>query len=488
MGERQAAEERRSVTALPLVVDLDHTLCRSDTLHEALLAEIAHRPLSLVPLIAALPQGKTAFKRRLAALSIAEPDTLVYNEVVLDAIRAARAEGREVHLVSASHERQVEAVARHLGLFDGWHGTGEAGGPNLAGEAKARWLVGRFGAGGFDYVGDHATDVPVWAEACRAITVDASDVVRAAAERVAPQAEHLGHPRRPLGPYLKAMRPHQWLKNTLVFLPALAAHDPGALVPALVAFVAFSLVASSVYLINDLLDLPADRAHARKRLRPLASGAVPIAHGVGMAGLLIAVAGTLALAATPPLFALVLAGYFALTLAYSLVLKRRLVIDVVTLAGLYTSRILAGGAATAIALSPWLLALSMFIFLALAVVKRQGEMMDLAGRGASSAKGRAYAVDDLPVLRAMSLASGYCAVLVTTLYIEEAAKDVLYPNPALLWVVPPILLYWISYIVMATHRGRMTDDPIIFAVFDWPSRICGVLVALALVAASGVLG
>jgi 4-hydroxybenzoate polyprenyltransferase len=161
---------------------------------------------------------------------------------------------------------------------------------------------------------------------------------------------------------------------------------------------------------------------------------------------------------------------------------------VVVLAGLYTTRILAGGAATAIVLSPWLLALSMFIFLSLAVIKRQGEMVDLAGRGVSSASGRAYTVDDLPMLRSMALASGYCAVLVAAFYVNEAGNGTLYPRASFLWAVPPILLYWISYVSMATHRGRMHDDPIIFAVFDWQSRVCGVLVALALVAASGLLG
>ena len=467
--------------ARPLVVDMDGTLTRSDTLHEAMLLFAARHPARLPALLPALRAGKAAFKRRLADATLAETASLPLNETVLELLRRARSEGRRTLLVSAADQRQVEAMAARVGLFDEAHGTGGAGeaGPNLSGAAKARFLVERFGRGGFDYVGDSREDLAVWSEAREAITVGAAPALRAAAERANPRARHLAP--RPegldaLAPYLRALRPHQWLKNVLVFLPVLAAHDPGALGTALAAFVAFSLTASSVYLINDLLDLSADRAHATKRARPFASGALPVSRGLLLAPLLALAALAVALAFAPPLVLGVLALYYALTFAYSLVLKRKLIVDVWTLAGLYTLRILGGAAATATALSPWMLAFSMFLFLSLAAVKRQAELGRLAGSGKGGAGGRAYRADDLPVLREIALAAGYAAVLVFALYINSPKVVELYSRPELLWLVCPLLLYWVSWMVMVTHRGRMTDDPMVFAM---KSRISLTVVAMA---------
>ena len=269
------------------------------------------------------------------------------------------------------------------------------------------------------------------------------------------------------------MRPHQWLKNLLVFLPMLAAHqfDGGTIFAALLAFISFSLVASSVYVLNDLLDLAADRAHPRKRLRPFAAGTIPIAHGTFMAAGLLGLGALIALLVGGN-FLLLMVAYYVLTTAYSLALKRRLVIDICVLAGLYTMRILAGGAATDLPLSVWLLAFSVFIFLSLAAVKRQAELIDAANRGQLEASGRGYQVDDLPIISMIAIGAGYVSVLVMTLYVNSPAVLELYSVPEALWGVCAILLYWVTRMVMKTHRGEMNDDPVVFSVTDRTSQIC----------------
>jgi 4-hydroxybenzoate polyprenyltransferase/phosphoserine phosphatase len=459
-----------------LAVDLDGTLSRTDTLHEALLGAVVAAPQALPGIVAALGQGKPAFKRRLAEVVTVPAESLPLNDEVMELLRLARAEGRPTVLVTASDEAQARAVAEATRLFDEIIATGgtDAAGRNLSGAAKAAALTERFGAGGYDYVGNSAVDVPVWRTARRALTVGAGPRLRRAAEAANADVVHLDPP-APSGvtarAYLRAMRPHQWAKNLLVFLPMLAAHDLTVFPAAVAAFVAFCLTASSVYLVNDLLDLSADRAHPRKRTRPFAAGEIPIARGAALALLLIVLAVAVALIGTKPLFLLPLASYYFATCAYSFWLKRKLVIDIMALGGLYTMRIIGGAVATGIVLSPWMMGFSMFFFLALAAVKRQAELMDAEAMGEGSAPGRAYEASDLPVIRGIALSSAHAAVLVLALYISSPDVLEYYSDPALLWVLCPIVLYWTVRMVMVTHRGRMTDDPIVFAATDWRSRL-----------------
>lgn len=493
---------------------MDGTLSRTDTLHEAIFAFISAHPMRAPLLFRWLGEGKAGFKRRLADMCLADADTLPLNDDVVDLVTEARQAGRRTALVSAADHRQVQALADRLGLFDEVHGTGggsgtpaeastdtpsntpsntpghsgaDASGPNLGGVAKADFLVARYGEKGFDYAGDARVDLPVWAKARRAITVGASPALRAEVERVQDDTQHLSTPATGmarLAPYFKALRPHQWLKNILIFMPILAAHDADQIGAAIAAFIAFSLTASSVYLINDLLDLAADRAHPRKCRRPFASAEIPLNHGLFLAPLLILGAVVISLIFTPLIFLAVLAVYYAATFAYSLVLKRKLIIDVWTLGGLYTIRILAGGAATGVPLSPWILAFSMFLFLSLAAVKRQAELTDQIRQGKEQTAGRAYMTDDLPILRSIALSAGYASIVVFAVYINSPKVAALYSLPELLWVVCPLLLYWISRMVMVTHRGKMTDDPIIFAVRDRTSAVIVALSALAILLAS----
>ena len=351
---------------------------------------------------------------------------------------------------------------------------------NLAGQAKADALVRAFGAKGFDYVGDSVADLPVWAAAREAIAVGPTAKLRAALARLRPDATVIEVPRPTVRTVGRALRLHQWAKNLLVFLPALAAHRTGfADLATLVAvFVAFGLSASAIYLVNDLLDLASDRDHSRKRLRPLASGALPIRHGVALAPLLLAGGLSLATAASPAVAA-VLGGYVVLTFAYSLWLKRQPIVDVMTLAGLYTVRVVAGAAALSVVLSPWMIAFTVFLFLSLALIKRLTEIRSRMSEGRGDPAGRGYRIEDAPVVLMLAAASGYASVVVLALYIDSAAMHRLWDHAAGLWAAAGLLLFWISRMILIAQRGEMHDDPIVFAAQDAVSRATAGLILIA---------
>lgn len=454
-----------------LVVDLDGTLLRSDMLYESFWSALGRDWKAPLASAAALARGRASLKRHLAGAADVQATTLPYEPAVIAFVEEWRGAGGRTALVTASDQAFAEAIAGHLGIFDEAHGSD--GTRNLKGEHKAHFLENRFGPAGFAYMGDHPADVPAWKRAAQAITVNAPSALRRKAEQACRHVQHIETAPRSPAAYLRVLRPHQWLKNALVFLPMLTAHriDGPTLLASLLAFVCFSLIASSVYVLNDLLDLASDRAHPRKRNRPFASGQVPLAHGTWLAAGLVAL-GTAVGAAIGPHFLVVMAAYFLLTSAYSLHLKRRIVVDICVLAGLYTARIVAGGVATGIPLSVWLLAFSVFFFLSLAAVKRQAELIDSAERGQLTASGRGYHVDDLPIISMIAISAGYVSVLVMTLYVNSPAVLPLYRHPEALWGVCVVLLYWISRTVMVAHRGEMHDDPVVFAAKDRVSHLC----------------
>jgi 4-hydroxybenzoate polyprenyltransferase/phosphoserine phosphatase len=466
----------------PLVVDLDGTLVRSDLLIESGFAEIGRNPASVVAIVRALKAGKAALKHHLADAERFDPATLPYDDEVLARIHQARAEGRPVYLASASNERLVEAVAEHLGLFTGAFGSDET--VNLAGPKKAARLVAAFGEAGFDYIGNDAADLAVWARAARAITVRARPGVVRRLVRVAPDCEHLPCTRPTWRTWAKLIRVHQWAKNALVFLALLASHtfEWHAAGQALLAAVAFSLCASSVYLLNDLVDLQDDRSHWSKRRRPLASGAIPLMHGVvAMPFLLAASLGVAALVSMP--FLAVLLGYFALTTAYSFVLKRKMLVDVVTLGALYSMRVLGGAVAIDVVASKWLLGFCMCIFMSLALIKRYVELAARHDAKMPDPSNRDYRTSDLPVVLALAAAAGFNAVTVFALYISSDGTNQLYSRPEILWLVCPVLIYWIGRALMLAHRREMDDDPVVFALKDRIS-LASVGAAAALVLAA----
>lgn len=467
---------------IPLVVDLDGTLIRSDLLIESFFCLFAVKPLTLLHFPVWLAKGKAALKARIADHAVLDLHLLPMNEDLLAFIRAERERGRKVYLASASDRRYVQALADHLGLFDGVFGSD--GATNLSGAEKARVLSAAFGEGGFDYAGNAQADMAVWEKARHAILVDAPPRLAAQARRRCPDLVEMAPPSTGwtgrLAAHARALRVHQWLKNLLVFLPILADHAwaPAVLGNGVVAFLAFCLCASSVYLLNDLIDLPNDRVHPTKRHRPFASGALPLSHGLVLIPLMLA--GAVGLSALlPPAFLGVLAVYYGTTLLYSLVLKRRIVADVVALAGLYTLRVIAGAVATGITVSEWLLAFSIFLFLCLALVKRYSELVERRREDQARPAGRGYLTDDLPILGALAGASGFVSILVMALYINSPEVDLLYSRPDLLWGICLLLLYWISRILMLAHRGLVHDDPVVFAAKDPTS--------LAVVAAGGLL-
>jgi len=465
-----------------LAVDLDGTLLRSDMLFESFWSAFSGRWSTPFAAAQSLAGGRANLKQTLSNLANVDVTGLPYNDAVISHIQQWRDDGGTAVLVTATDSKLAEAIAAHLGIFDEVHGSD--GKRNLKGAAKAAFLEERYGHQGFTYMGDCDVDLPVWSKAGSAVAVTSSASLKRKLQQLHDTAHFIDHPAPKPISYLKALRPHQWSKNMLIFLPMFAAQqfDTATIIRSVIAFVAFSLIASSVYVLNDLLDLSPDRAHPRKRNRPFASGAVPIAHGTWLAaGCLIA--GFAASFALGWPFVIAIAAYYVLTLAYSLDIKRRLVIDICTLATLYMMRIIAGGAATDIPLSVWLLAFALFFFFSLAAVKRQAELIDAATTGKLKAHGRGYQVPDVAIVSQMATGSGLVAVLVMALYVNSPTVVELYPNPPALWGICVILLYWISRMVMITHRGHMHDDPIVFAAKDPNSLVCAVLIGVCALAA-----
>lgn len=469
------------MTQVPVCVDLDGTLIRSDLLVESFFAMLKARPLSVFLLPLWLLRGRAHLKEQIARRAELDVSVLPYDLRVLEWVQKQREEGRSLWLCTASHRSYAERVAGHLGLFERVLATET--GRNLSGRAKRERLCEELGEGGFDYVGNAPVDLHIWSHARRAIVVDESGRLADQAARLTEVEQVFTVARPSLRIYARALRLHQWLKNVLLFVPLVAAHqlgDGSQVGAAMVAFLAFGFCASSVYLLNDLLDLPADRHHPRKCHRPLASGALPLLHGALLVPVLL-VAGLLLASLLPPTFFAVLLAYLIMTLGYSLYLKRVVMLDVVVLAGLYTIRILAGAAAIGGGYSSWLLAFSMFLFLSLALVKRYAELREMLRRGREEAKGRGYQVRDLALLQSLGAASGYLAVLVLALYIDSAASHALYRRPEVIWLLCPLMLFWVSRMWLKTHRDEMHDDPVVFALEDRVS-LCVLALGAAVVA------
>ncbi len=464
----------------PLVVDLDGTLIKTDLLLESVCSLLRQEPLALFALPIWLLKGRAHLKREIAQRVQLDPALLPYRTELLDYLRAEHDKGRSIILATASDERFATQVADHLKLFD--MVLASDGITNLAAERKRARLVAQFGEKSFDYVGDEFRDLAVWSSARKAIVVSPNPRLKQAAVKVSQFERAFAEPGASVADYLRALRPQQWVKNILVFVPLFAAHlftEPILLVRTVIAFVAFCCCASSGYLVNDLCDLPADRHHPAKRLRPFASGELPLAYGFAMAPVL-AVFGCLLAGLLSGLSLGIVVLYFIVAAAYSLFLKKEVLLDVFMLASLYTLRIIEGGLAAAVPLSVWLLAFSMFLFLSLAFIKRYAELVIMRSVDGDQAKARSYELSDAEFLVSDGTASAYAAVLVLSLYIGSGAVKVLYSTHEVLWLVCPLLLYWIRYLWLVAHRGRMYHDPLIFAVRDRTSRI---LILLMLAAA-----
>ncbi|WP_294541047.1 UbiA family prenyltransferase [uncultured Rhodoblastus sp.] len=454
---------------VPLVVDLDGTLIKSDLLVESGFAHLGADLSQAFLLFSALRSGgKARLKAEIANAIEIDAAHLPYDARVIELIEQARAEDRPVFLASASNERYVRAVAEHLGLFDGWYGSTAIA--NLTSKSKTDLLVRAFGVKGFDYIGNDSADLPVWSAARNCIAITSSASVRRKLSVIDGDALVMDRRTGGMAAWMKLLRPHQWAKNALVFVPLLTAHlfNFWSILFSVAAFIAFSAAASSVYIINDLVDIEADRKHPSKKWRPLAAGTVPIFPAI-MVALLLAFCALAAGLVIGTSFFVVLAAYLIFTTAYSFFLKRKMMIDIIVLALLYTIRVIGGAEAISVEISEWLLAFSMFIFTSLALIKRYIELATRIDAGLPELSNRNYRKGDLDIVAMLAAAAGFNAVTVFALFVSSDTVRQTYRHPQGLWLVCPLLMYWIGRALMMAHRRLMHHDPIIFALKDWNS-------------------
>lgn len=455
----------------PLCVDLDGTLVKSDTLFDGICQFVRRHPLQAWRLPLWLIAGKASLKIEVARRTTLDAARLPYNAVLLRYLQAQRGEGRKLYLTTGADGALAERVAAHLGIFEGVLAT-EAG-SNLTSTRKLARLKERFGQ--FDYIGNSTADLPLLSHSREAMLANPSFglITRLRMRHISVARTFLD--RKPFPrTLLKAIRLHQWSKNILLLLPLLLSHRITArsIGEVVAAFFCFSFMASANYMVNDLLDVESDRRHPTKRFRPFASGDLSVALGMGITFALAACSLAI-LPLLPPAFAVWLGLYIVATGSYSFYLKRIAVVDVLLLSGLYTLRMLAGGAATGTEISQWLASFSSLLFLSLAMVKRFSELENLRERGAVATHGRGYLVSDLEQIRSFGTASAYAAVVVFMLYIARPDVTQLYRHAGRLWFMVPMLLYWLTRVWLLASRGELHEDPVIFAIRDKMSLLVG---------------
>jgi 4-hydroxybenzoate polyprenyltransferase len=463
---------------IPLVVDLDGTLVRTDTLWESFFAAWAANVWLPVTTFFLLFRGRAALKRELSARAFDSRltiETLPINEAVLARVRDARVQGRMTVLATAADESVANAVAERLDAFD--HVYASDGASNLKGIKKTEKLIAEFGEKGFDYIGDSRADAPVWRAAREAFTV--SSVQPKGVVKI----EDMSESKSAFASWAKLLRVRHWIKNVLVFVALFAAHrfsEVDAWQHALLTFIAFCAVCSGIYVFNDLFDLSADRTHPSKRLRPLAAGRIPLPAALVVA--IAALAGGLALAFVAGLWVgTTIFVYCVINGIYTLFAKRISVLDVSILAMLYTLRIVAGAVAIDAPLSPWLFAFSVFAFLSLALLKRAIDLNRLAAD--EPLAGRGYTGRDATFVNVFGAGASIAAVLVLALYIAAPQAAALYRNSVPLWFALAVVLYWLMRIWQRAMRGAMDDDPVLFATKDATSWLCVALIAACFVSA-----
>lgn len=487
MREQLEAEQFDQTVAergLPLVVDMDGTFLKVDTLYESFALAIFSQPVKAVAALRKIPAGIAAFKSTLARIAVPDAETLPVREDLLGFIREEHAAGRRVHLATAADRRIAERIVSEYAFFDSFDASDDS--VNLKGERKAGRLAERF-PGGYAYVGDGTVDLPVWSAAKAALIIDRGEGLPGRVEQLGTPIERIfTEHRQPFAAWWKALRPHQWAKNALVFIPLALGWtqvDGGDILSTVLAAVLLCAIASLTYCVNDIADLAADRRHWSKRKRPFAAGRLPVRDGMAAAALgipLLLIAGTLISVGV----GLGLLAYVAITLAYSFGLKRVPILDTFVIAALFTLRLLIGTEAASLAPSPWLLTFSMFFFFSLAIAKRHTEILRAAEKATGKIGGRGYHVEDREVTLAFGIASALASILIMVNYLmdEVFTRDV-YASPVFLWAVPAVIFLWISRVWLLSHRGLMTDDPVIFALKDRLSLGLGVIVLLSFVLA-----
>ncbi len=469
---------------LPIVVDLDGTLVLTDTLFETLVKIFHKLPSEMLNLPFWLARGKANLKKNLSEKIALNPETLPYNKELLEWLKKNKALGHQLILCTAADKKIANTIADYIKLFD--EVIASDGLTNMGGANKRDELVRRYGERGFIYAGNAKPDIEVWRSSAQAVVVNGTDELAKRASELTEVIQIIPSEAITFNSWFRVLRIHQYLKNLLLFVPLIAAHQinqPESLRLLMLAFVSFSLCASSVYIVNDLIDLESDRLHPNKHRRPFSSGLIPITYGLILAPILLIVSFVLAGFMESHFFKC-LSIYFILSSAYSLRLKRYALIDCFMLAALYTLRVVAGAIVIDVPLSFWLIAFSVFFFLSLAFVKRYAEMSTQISHGKENLHGRGYYVNDALLIQGLGITSGFASVLVLALYLNSEAVVRLYAAPQIMWLAIPLLLFWISWIWMKAHRGEMHDDPIIFAIKDKISRAIGVFLFLIFIGAS----
>lgn len=463
-------------------MDLDGTLVKSDTLVDSLLLLVRTHPLDALRTPLWALQGKAQLKREVTSRVSLNVEHLPYNRPLLEYLMAQRGEGRKLYLATGADSALAHRIADHLGIFEGV--LASDGSTNLTGSNKLAGFRARF-EGAFDYIGNARPDLPLLAAAESPMLANPNLGLRIGlrSSHLKPQQTFTD---RASGARVlaKTIRVHQWAKNALIFLPVLLAHrlELRPLLAAVLAFFCFSLCASATYIVNDLLDIEADRQHPRKRQRPFASGNLSAAAGMAISAVFLLASFTAAVLLLPTPFLGWLSLYLVTTLAYSLALKRIVILDVVVLSALYTLRMLAGSAATATHISPWLAAFSIFIFLSLAMVKRFSELQNVRDAGSQITNGRGYLLNDIEQIRSFGTSSAFASVVVLAVYIGQPDVFGLYPNHQRLWLMPPLMILWLCRVWLLASRGELDEDPVVFALTDRMSLLMGlgaVLIALA---------
>ena len=457
---------RTEISGIPLCVDLDGTLLKTDTLYELVLGAIKNKPWLVFYLPIVLLKGKQHLKKFLSGHCDLNPELLPYNQKFLDFLIEQHKQNRKLILATGCYETTANKIAAYLGIFTSVIATNET--INLTGKNKAQRLVQEFGAKGFDYAGNDTVDITVWQQCREALLVNCTALNKKIIAQRIVFANTFDEKVFGIKPYIKAIRLHQWAKNALLIISALTAQtlfSQGVALILALAFLAFGCCASFSYIVNDLLDLEADRQHHTKKYRPFASGVVSIMEGVGLAMILLLLTVILALQLNS-WFRTLLLLYFITTNLYSFKLKAIPILDVAVLAGLYTLRVIAGSVAISLDPSFWLIAFSAFLFFSLAIVKRLSELLHLAKNSNKPVKARGYVVEDISTLQSLGGASAIAAVLVLSLYIDSHAVQILYRSPRHLWLLCPVILVWLGRVWLITGRGQMHDDPVVYALKD----------------------
>ena len=465
-----------------IVVDLDGTLVLTDTLWESVVCFVRTQPFYAPRLFWWLLKGKAGFKAALLADAEFDATALPYSTELLEWLKQKKEEGYRLILATGANLRIAEAVATHLQLFDMVLASEER--TNLTGEIKLQAISRLLDGNPYQYIGNSSADIPVW-KACNSAIVAGNDgrVTAELARLNIPVVLRFNTARGSIRAWVRMLRVHQWIKNVLVLVPALTSHrvfELPVLAHGLLAFILFSIVASAIYIANDLLDLPADRMHPDKRNRPIAAGIISIPAAIVCMVVLLASAGVAA-SMLPAPAGLVLMGYAVASLVYSAYIKKLLIADVVALTTFYTIRVLFGGLMIGISLSVWTLAFSVFTFFSLAASKR---INDLAGSKHKQLARRAYSASDAQALTAHASASATTAVLVLILYLNSPDVTRLYSHPQVLWCLCPLLLYWMTRVITLASRGQLPSDPILMAARDRASYLTAA--AMLAVVAAGV--